>query len=168
MAASYAEENNPQEDERLLKTAYIYNFAKFTRWPEQFFPQPDSPLNLCTMGQDDLVDELKNLQDKIIKGHPLSVSSIRKASEAAAKCQVIYIAQSEKNRYQRILRAVRNRPVLTLSEIASFASNGGIIQFYRKKGQMRLIINLNATHRAGLEISSRLLILAKIIGGKDS
>ncbi len=166
-AALYGGTKEQSEDERLLKAAYIYNFAKFTRWPESVFKHRDSPLHLCTIGQNSLSTDLQHLEGKKIKGHMLTVTAIKKAREAK-DCQALYIATNNSLNYRHILATIKNWPILTISEASYFARNGGVIQFYRKKGKTHLIINLNAAHKARLEISSRLLILAEIIGGKNS
>lgn len=166
-AALYAAPEQQSEDERLLKTAYIYNFAKFTRWPDGSFKQAETPLRLCTIGKNTLSADLKDLEGKKIQGHSVIVTAIEKPQQAK-NCQALYIATRNSLNYKHILGVIKNWPVLSISEASYFARNGGIIQFYRKKGKTRLVINLNAAHKAGLEISSRLLILAEIIGGKDS
>ncbi len=79
---------------------------------------------------------------------------------------MLYISKSKSKHYKKILKSVHEKPLLTVSDIPDFVEHGGIIQFYRKKGQTRLVINLNTARNANLEISSRLLILADVINTK--
>ena len=65
------------------------------------------------------------------------------------------------------VRAIRARPVLTVSDGKGFLRSGGVIEFYIQDGRMRFIINLDALDRAGVRLSSRLLELAKTIRDGD-
>jgi hypothetical protein len=53
--------------------------------------------------------------------------------------------------------------VLTISDGKGFAEAGGMIELYVEEGRMRFAINMGATERSGLHLSSRLLRLAKVI-----
>ena len=59
------------------------------------------------------------------------------------------------------LSELREAPVLTISNIDGFASAGGMTQFFFEHGQLRFRIHLESAKRAGLQISSRLLIMAR-------
>jgi len=156
---------NQTEDERLFTAAFIYNFAKFTRWPD--LSQQNQTLTLCTQGNDELVSDLKRLSGKIIKGRRLTVQQFNN-KKRKLPCQLLYIASSEKKHVKNILNAVQNKPVLTISILPKFAKSGGMVQLYTQKGQTRFIINLGKVRDVNLEISSRLLILAKVVGNEKT
>ena len=61
------------------------------------------------------------------------------------------------------MSGIRTLPVLTVSDGKGFAQAGGIIELYVEGGRMRFAINVDATARSGLRLSSRLLGLAKVI-----
>jgi len=155
---------NANEDLRLFKAAFIYNFAKFTRWPTTEDNVEKTTINLCTLGKDQLVDDLSRLKGKVIKNKTLSV----KPFESPDECDMLYIASSKNNSYKNTLHSVSTKPVLTISEIKNFAVSGGIIELTHNKGQTRITANLNAAYKSNLELSSRLLILANIIDKKPS
>lgn len=156
---------NSSVDERLFKTAFIYNFAKFTQWPSNTLLK-NKALTLCTIGNDKLVKELNRLGGKTIRGQHLVIEPVN-ISAHINHCQLLYIAQSEDARLKNILALVKNKPVLTISVLPNFEVNGGMVQLYSFKGKTQLIINLQKTRAAKLEISSRLLILAKITGNGE-
>lgn len=147
------------EEEVLLKAAYLYNFAKFTRWPEDAMGEPGAPLSLCIAGGDDLADVLERLRGKLVKGRPLSIQTI-KDGRALRGCQMLYVAVSEQQRYPDLVKSARGQPVLTVSELPGFSDSGGIIEIFREHERIRFIINLGVARRAGLEISPNLLKLA--------
>lgn len=154
------------QDDVLVKAAFIYNFTKFTRWPENTWTEVKAPLNLCTIGEDRLTEALKPLNTKIIKGHPVAIQAL-KSIQAEKDCHLLYIATSENESYKDILKSVQNQPVLTISEIPGFVRSKGIIELYRGKNQTHFIINLAVAEDAGLEFSSRLLDLAVVITRKE-
>jgi hypothetical protein len=154
------------EKERLLKAVFIYNFAKFTRWPESVWGGEPGALTLCTAGKDQLAAEVERLSGRVIKGHPLSVQSWQ-GVEQAEDCQVLYIARSEQPHYRTLIDAVQGKPILTVSEIEGFARSGGAIELYHEKDKIRFLINIAVAREAGLVISSRLLSLAEVIGMEE-
>lgn len=149
------------EDERLFKAAFTYNFAKFTIWPENT-PGQDGALILCTLGKSKLVTDLNRLGGKHIKGRAVAIKKVS-SNQSKDHCHILYIAKSEKKNIAKILNSVNKKPILTVSDLSNFIKAGGIIQFYRKNGKTNLIINLDTARKSGLEISSRLLILAEVI-----
>lgn len=153
----------PAQDEQLFKAAYIYNFAKFTNWPDSIWQTQDDSLNICTAGSDELIIELIRLSGNMVKNHPLSIKPLD-VVESYGKCHLLYIATSEKKRYKDILASISASHILTVSEITGFGRNGGIIELFREENRTRFIINLTAARQAGLVISSHLLILADVIG----
>ena len=61
---------------------------------------------------------------------------------------------------------VKAASILTVGESEQFTQQGGIINFTKKDGKVRLEIDLNAAKLAKLELSSKLLSVADSIHGK--
>ena len=78
-------------------------------------------------------------------------------------CHILFISSSEKKHVPLILKPLKGASVLTVSETEGFAHEGGIINFLDDGKRVQLEINLDAANRARLEISSKLLSLAKIV-----
>lgn len=149
----------PSEEGYLLKAVFVFNFAKFTRWPKDTWNSADDSLDLCTQGEDGVVDALGWLQGKTVKGHPVHVLPLQER-QAASQCQVLYIAASEQGRFRQILHNLQKQPILTVSELQTFVEGGGGVELLSQADKIRFKINLDATRNAGLELSSRLLNLA--------
>ncbi len=154
-------------DERLLKAVFIYNFAKFTRWPNHSWKQADTPLTLCTIGHDSLIGALKRLKGKTIKGRSLVIQRL-KDGQVPGSCNMLYVASSKRKRYRNIIDSIHNQPILTISQLPRFARTGGIIELYRKNNKIRFSINQSAAQKAGLKFSSRLLRSATLIKHEDA
>jgi len=163
-ALSAVAQFKPDDDQR-FKAAFIYNFAKFTNWPENAFNEND-PFILCTIGIKNSSNNLDRLSGKTIKDRKLSIVIV-KAGESISHCHMLYIDKSAKVKLKQLLKLTFKKPILTVSDMPSFSKNGGMIQFYRKEGKTHLIINLDTTRESNLKISSRLLILAKVISNNS-
>ena len=86
----------------------------------------------------------------------------RTASLASKQpCHVLYASGTMRDQGAQLVAAVRDAPVLTISDIEGFGKMGGIVQFFFEHGQLRFSIKRESATRAGLRISSRLLVLSK-------
>lgn len=148
-------------EESMLKAAFVYNFAKFTRWPADR-RAGSSTLRLCFAGKDVLVDSLGQLAGETIKGRPVEIRAFD-AAEGRDACHVLYVAGSEHGGYAGLLELVGDVPVLTVSAIRGFADAGGMIQLYRSDNRIRFKINHGVAQEHGLEFSARLLDLAELV-----
>lgn len=160
VAAATAQQRT--DDVRLIRAAFIFNFAKFTDWPDTAFDQSDSNLTLCTAGNDELVEALQLLGDRRIKGHPVVIRPVEEP-EGSEACHLLYIAATEESDSLDYIAAVRGKSVLTVSELTGFAESGGMIRLFREDDKIRFAINLEAARSGGLELSSRLLRLAVVV-----
>ncbi|MFH2045362.1 MAG: YfiR family protein [Pseudomonadota bacterium] len=78
-------------------------------------------------------------------------------------CQAIFISASEKNNLNSILNAIKNKEIVTISDMNNFVDNGGNIGFIRIENKIRFDINLITAQKSHLKIRSDLLSLARRI-----
>ena len=150
-------------DPELLKAAFIYNFAKFTRWPEGTWSTPAASFRLCTLGEDALVERLSGLRGESVSGHPVEVRAVQLPLSGRA-CHLLYLARPGEERLLDLLDSINGQPVLTVSQAPRFARQGGMVELYRDFDRLRFRVNVEAARAAGLELSARLLDLARIVG----
>jgi hypothetical protein len=160
LAWSQADEDS---SEYLIKAGYIYNFAKLVEWPSSAFAQPDSPIVIGLVGTDPFGPILdKVLEGKKVNGHPFLIKRLKLTSELK-DCHILFIGSSVGSRLGETLRLTKGTPVLTISELPGFADHGGIIHLTLEQNKVRFEVNVDAAKQADLNISSRLLVLAKVI-----
>jgi hypothetical protein len=148
-----------------LKAAFLYNFAQFVKWPSGSFPSSDAPFCIGVLGDDPFGSALEEtVQGEAIDSHKLKVMH-GQSFEDLKDCQLIFICKSEEDHLSEILVKLDSKPILTVSDINSFALNGGTIDFYLQGGRVRFEINPASAQRRGLKISSQLLSLGKIVSG---
>lgn len=155
-------EENPAVAEYQVKAAYLYNFTKFTDWPENAFASNNAPIVIGVMGEDPFGKTLDDLvSGEIVRGHPLTVKRLHDGEDLLG-CQVLFICRSEKDQLSSLLQNLKGKPVLTVSDITGFADKGGMVNFVLAKEKVKLEINQATSEEAGLKISAKLLKLARI------
>jgi hypothetical protein len=146
--------------EPALKAAYIYNFAKFTEWPREALPA-GAPLSMCVFGDDAVGAALeRTVKGRTVAGHGIAVTQVTAAS-ALKDCHVLYVSGLAARKAQPLVAPLRELPVLTISDLEEFIECGGIARFFFDRAQLRFRVHVEAARRARLQISSRLLELAK-------
>lgn len=161
--ASVVRSQTTESGEYQLKAAFLFNFAKFVQWPANSFASPQSEFGICLLGDDPFgrsIDEV--LHGKTIGEHPVMISR-RKTPAEMTHCQIVFVSASEKNRLPEVLAALKGTSTLAVGETEGFAASGGTIQFTLEEQRVRFIINVDAAERANLQISSKLLALAKLV-----
>jgi hypothetical protein len=138
-----------------VKAAFLYNFARFTSWPEH----TSSVFKLCILGDDPFGEALDALTGKMVHGEILMITRLVHPSELDG-CELVYISTSHTDKLDELLALLREQAVLTVSDIDAFIDHGGIIGFRIVDNKVRFEINTTAAARAGLSISSKLLSLA--------
>jgi hypothetical protein len=142
-----------------LKAAFIYNFAKFTEWPQGVVPTT-SPFVACVLGERPIQMALERIvKDRRFTGREISVVAVRLDGQLRA-CHLLYVSGVSPAQVASVVEAVRGAPVLTVSDVDDFALQGGIAQMFVDNGKMRFDLNLEVAKRAGLQLSSKLLLLA--------
>ncbi len=144
-----------------IKAAFIYNFIKFVEWPAPMFSRADQRIVIGVLGQDGVTKALEKVSGKIAHGRTINVKHAIDPTELE-KFHVLYIGQSEKDRVKSLIKEIPKH-VLTISDIQSFASSGGMINFSTAEKKISFVINLDAVERAGLKFSSHVLRLARIV-----
>lgn len=145
--------------EPALKAAFIYNFARFTEWPDAF-PTTD-PFIMCVLGDVAVGDALaRTVKGRDVVGHPVVVSQTAVSGPKPA-CHILYVSGTMANQRTQLIAGLRDAPVLTISDTAGFKDVGGIVQFFFEHGQLRFSIKLESATRARLRISARLLQLSQ-------
>jgi len=145
-----------QDTEYRIKTAFLYNFSRFTVWPEETL-QGRSEFSLCTLGSTLFKEQLDTLVGKTVHNKAIVVKRFERP-EDALDCQLVFIGELDD--LTETLWTLKGQPVLTVSNTEAFTENGGIIQFKLVDNKIRFKINVDAAKSGRLAISSKLLSLA--------
>ena len=146
-----------------VQAVFLFNFAQFVDWPAEAFADSQAPLVIGILGDDPVgafLDE--TVRGDTVGGRPLEIRRYRGIEEIKT-CHILFISRSEADRLEDMLAALKDRPILAVSDGDGFAGRGGMIQFVIERSRIRLRINLEAAQAARLLISSKLLRSAEIV-----
>jgi hypothetical protein len=165
-AAGFSRAAELQLSEAQVKALFLYNFAKYVDWPDATFAQADAPIVIGVMGDSGFSDTLeKSVAGKRVGGRGIVVKSISEVGEDPA-CQILFVPASQKHRTDQVLTRLKGKPVLTVGETDEFLKSGGMINFFKKEGKVRLEIDLRPAREAKLHVNAKLLSVADVVRGK--
>jgi hypothetical protein len=158
----------PAAGEYELKAAFLFNFIKFTEWPADESNKSDEPFVIGVLGKDPFGGALdKVTEGETIHSRKIVVRRFTRIDDLAASSPIVFISVSEERNLDAILKLLDGQAVLTVSEIASFAERGGIVELKKDGNRIVFEINLSAVKRAGLNMNAQLLKLAKVVRGRS-
>jgi hypothetical protein len=141
-----------------VKAAFLYNFARFVRWPEEAANRP--AFVVAVVGEDPFGPVLdRAFAGKTVLGKPVRIHRTRSAPEAAS-AHIAFVGASERAHLGEVLAALESGRVLTVGDMERFADGGGMVGFQVKDATVRFEVNLGEVQRAGLQMSSQVIRLA--------
>ena len=148
-----------------VKSAYILNFLAYATWPRDALA-PDAPLRLCILGENPLGDLLERATTgRTVQGHSVRIVPVDRVVEAD-RCHAAFIAERNRIGAEVWLERLQGKPVLTIGEGERFIGAGGMIALVVDTRTVRFEVNRAALLQAGLDLSSRVLRLARNGGGE--
>ncbi len=147
-----------------VKAAYLFNFLKFVEWPDDAFADSLAPIVIGIVGDDPFGSALPEVVvGKTVQGRDLVIRKYH-MGENLRGASILFISASEKKRLPQILASLHGSSALTVADMDGFLDEGGMIQFLSENDRVRFSINVDATSRARLKVSSKLLSLARAVG----
>jgi len=141
-----------------LKLAFMVNFARFITWPaEAFTAEPQ--VSLCVLGKNPFGSLLSGAAGKKVGVRSLKVQQLETLVDNQ-QCHLLFVDQAEAASLAKLLQAVSQKPVVTVSDSPGFAEAGGGIEFVIKDDKLSFIINNSRLKEKGVHTSSSLLNLA--------
>lgn len=148
-------------DEAALKSAWLAHFSKFIEWPastdtSQYFV-------IKVIGNNTFEGYLDKLYaERLIKNKQVKIAYIDSISQIGF-CHILFISKNKKKELKAILSAIGNQPILTIGDTDGFAQAGVMINFYTENNRVGFEVNISTSKRIDLDVSFRLLELAKIV-----
>jgi hypothetical protein len=150
-------------EEQSVLAALALNIVRFTNWPSEAEKEMKEAINFCVVGDNVVQQSFTSIDNKTVGDKTLRVLNLSRLRNFD-QCHVLYISDLKQNVLLQLLVEIKKRPVLTIGEDDNFAEYGGMIGLRNDNGKINLYINLPVAKEANLNISARLLKLAKIIG----
>lgn len=144
-----------------VKAVFLYNFTRFVDWPSTTFTSPQDTFTIGILGKDPFgsyIDE--TVTGEKLGTHPIKIERYENLKDLI-NCQILYINIPDQEYVKSILAATSKLSILTVSDEPDFNRWGGMVRFFTESNKIRLEINTNVSKAAQLEISSKLLSVAK-------
>ena len=152
-----------ERDEYEVKAVFLLKFLSFVEWPEGRFEDEGSPVVIGVLGRDPFGAKLDDaLRGARLGKRPILPERIDGLADAG-RCHVLFVSPHWKGPEEALFDEAEKESVLVVGEVRGFAARGASINFYLHEDRVRFEINVQASKRARLEISSKLLKLARIV-----
>jgi len=145
-----------------VKAAYLYNFGRFVEWPASGVVQ-NEVFTVCILGHDPFGPTLDSTLAGEMIGSKNVVAKRISSPQESSHCKILFMSADEASRLGKILESLDSEAILTVSDMPAFSERGGMIQFVIEGNRIRFEINLAATQKAGLTLSSELLKVATAV-----
>lgn len=154
--------------EQQVKAVFLFNFAQFVEWPTTAFVESNSPIVIGILGKDPFGTFLEEtIHNEQVNGRPLIIQ--RYSSVADVKgCHILFIQAPATPKLDVILKALKGKQILTVSDVNNFTKQGGMVRFVKESNKVKLRINVNAAKAEGITISSKILRLSEIVNSDES
>ncbi len=148
-----------------VKAGFLYHVGWFVEWPATTVQDRAPTFIIGVFGTHPFGGVLDDvMRGKTIRERPVVIKYYQRVEEAVSS-HVLFIGASEEPRLPAILAVLERTPVLTVSDLERFTERGGMIALRLVDRKVHFDINMDATERAGLKLSSQLLRLAKVVQG---
>ncbi|MBO9687531.1 MAG: YfiR family protein [Mitsuaria chitosanitabida] len=143
-------------DSALGTAAVVANILQYTRWPTEH-----QPLQACLSRGS---AEAASLRGQLAGTHgqrQIVVQDIEVDEPPPAHCDLIFFDGWSMNAQRQTLRALNQRPVLSLGLGPEFCTDGGMFCLQPQASGTRFEVNLDAVARSGLRVHPQVLRLAR-------
>jgi hypothetical protein len=164
VAVAYAQ--TPGElSEYDLKTAFLYQFTLYVEWPAERLGATNEPLVFGVVGTDEMANNLQQLTASNVQGHPIEVRELAPGADVS-DLHVLFVTKEQEANAAGMLRDAIANSVLAVTENTGGLPENSVINFALVDGKVRFDISLTNAQTADLEISSRLLQIARSVAGQ--
>ncbi len=139
-----------------FKLAFLAKIPAYITWPNS-----EGQVVVGIMGKDPFDGLLSQLlKQKKIEGREIVVK-IFEDPALVTRCDVLFIPADQLVAWEELSKSIDKRGILTIGEKREFLNKGGV--FSLSVDDRKLEINLQNARKAGLEINSKLVKIAKVI-----
>ena len=144
-----------------LKAAVVFNLLGFVQWPGESELPANTPLHLCADRGGPIWPHLMALNERVVRQFRLVVRDLP-GVEIGPVCDV-WLVEREGGARRLPMRSGAPSPVLLIGDIGGADEPGVVIALHMRGERVAFDIDLAAARRSGLQISSKLLRLARSV-----
>ena len=143
-------------DETRVKVAFLYNFARYTQWPDE----QRATLRVCAIGDDTLGKTLDELIGRPVRHMQITVRHAVPLQDIVL-CDLVFIPSGYALSMERVREVVNGFPILTVAESPHTLPKGSVLALIPAENRFVFDVDLSLARQLGLQISAKLLQLAR-------
>ena len=145
-----------------IEATLIYDFLKYTSWPKPDSGGAKSGLKVCIMGNDAADKYIYPLQNQTAQRLTIGIMQIDTLLDKDG-CDMLLIHQGQERAVADALKAIKGKPILTVSDMEGFSEVGGMVEMLMgKDGRLHLYVSRDALAAAKLNVNPRLINLSEL------
>lgn len=148
-------------EEQTVLAALALNIVRFTTWPAE--ARIKDIIDFCVVGDNAVQESFASIDQKAVGNKTLKVINLSRLRDFE-QCNVLYVSELKQAILLQVFAEIKKQPLLTIGEGYDFAVQGGMVGLENVNDKITLHVNLSVVRESNLNISARLLKLAKIIG----
>ena len=153
-------EDPPARQEEEVKAAFLYKFPAYVDWRPGTFARPLSPVVIGVTGDDAIADALRVLVAGRKAGErQIEIRSLPPGALPGG-IHLLFVGRAASAYVPRLAPLAARRGVLLVSDYEGALDDGSAINLLVIDQRVRFEVSLDATERAGLKLSSRMLAVA--------
>jgi len=156
---SYGYGDSPEEIERHVRAALIYQFTKYIEWPTQ--PR-DFVIDVVEDG-----DLLKVIVDSTlvrdVNGRKIVIQDAKWTDIVIKPPDIVVFPHKDSQFPKALIEKLKGKPCLTVAYGDGLGNAGAVINFFVEDGRMRFELNLKAAEENRLKVSPTLQKLGKLV-----
>lgn len=156
----------PRED--AIKSGFLYNFARYSEgtW---FNPTLDDRYTICSFDIQFVNVATQTLKDRTINGVPVVVLLLTSEFEDLSHCNTLFISKNGINKWPSLIEnhSLLTAELMLVGEFDDFITSGGHINFFIVAGKVRFEVNTLRLKESGIDMSSKVLRLARTNKGEE-
>lgn len=158
--------SDAQAAEYRIKAAFLCKFGNYVEWPSM--AGPETPFGIGVLASSAVVEELTAIaRGQTVNGRSIVVRKLERG-DTMDGLDMLFVARTHTARLGEALAALKDRPVLTVTESDLGVSAGSMVNFVVVDDKVKFDISLPAVERSKLRISARLLGVARTVAGGPS
>ena len=156
--------------------AFLRHIANFATWPEEETLNANQTIQFGLIGADPngviklILERTESGGELLAKGRPIRVVVPDQLSgghddiNTLADCALLFVSEGSEDEWALVKQQIHRLPIVTVSEMQGFVDLGGMVEYFveRRTGKVRMKVNLQAAHDAGISFSSNFLQLESV------
>lgn len=151
--------------EQEIKVGLIYNFLKYTQWPESDSAQDN--IVVCLFDGNPLKEYLQPMKGRTVNQKGITLRIVHDIGDSE-RCHLLFVGADDKKLWSELRNFLAGKHILTVSDFTGFSDAGGMIEFGHKDNHISVSLNIDVLMEAGLRVQDRLLKLVTIVHTGDN